>query len=110
MRELAGGADRIEGKAQFAGQNIGGAAGQNAEGYLARRKAIDHFVDGPIAATSQYHVSAVRDRGLGQFVRHGGPRRGRQLDLQPRLAQHVGGFADFALPPRQDAAPQPDYK
>ena len=82
--ELASGADGIEGKPQFAGHDVRGAAGQNAEGYLAQRQAINNFVDGPIPATSQDHVNAVRGRGLRQFVRHGGPRRGRQLDLQPR--------------------------
>ena len=97
--KCASGAHRIEGKPQFAGHNVRRAAGQNAEGYLAQRQAINNFVDGSIPAASQDHVSAVRDRGLRQLVRHGGPRGGRQLDFQPCLAQHLGGFADFALPP-----------
>jgi hypothetical protein len=98
MGELASGTDRVEGKPQFASQNIRGAAGQNAEGYRARRQAINDFVNGSIPATSQDHVSAARGRGLRQFLRHDGPRRGRQLDLHPCLEQHAGGFADFALP------------
>lgn len=98
VRQFSGGADRIEGKSQFVGKNICRAAGQDAEGNPARCKAIDHFVDGPIAATNQYDVNAVRGRLVGQFVRHCGPRRGRQLDLHPRTAQNVSGCADFALP------------
>ena len=62
MRQFSGGADRIEGKSQFVGKNICRAAGQDAEGNPARCKAIDHFVDGPIAATNQYDVNAVRGR------------------------------------------------
>ena len=84
--------------------------GRMPRGTWLRRQAINDFVDRPIPATSQDHVSAVRDRSLRQFVRHGGPRRGRQLDFQPCLAQHGRRLRGLRAPAWQDAAPQPDYK
>ncbi len=99
MRELASGADRIEGKPQFMRKYIRRAPGQNAEGHLARRKAVDNFVKSTIPSTNQDHINPACGCGQRKFVRHGGSCRGRQVDFQSRLAQHGRGFANFALPP-----------
>ena len=80
-------------------QNIRGTAGKNAKGHTARRESVDDFVDGPIAAAREHYVGAICHRSLGQFVRHVGTGGGRQFDFQSRLAQHIGGFVDFTLPP-----------
>ena len=110
MRKFCGGANRVERKAQFPRQNVGCPSRQQAERNLAAGETVNHFVDGAIAATSQDHVSAVRDRGLSQLVSHGGPRRGRQLDFQARLRATRRRLDGLRAPARQDAAPQPDYK
>jgi hypothetical protein len=64
---------------------------------LAEGKTINNFVNGAVTAASQDHVGTVRDRRLCQFARHGGPYRGRQLNLQPCLPQDGSSFANFAL-------------
>ena len=80
-------------------QDICGAARKYAQWHRAWGKAINDFVDRPIAATGKDHVSAICHRGLGQFMRHVRPLGGRKLNLQSCLAQYGSGRVDFVFPP-----------
>jgi hypothetical protein len=81
--EIASGADGMERETQLVCHNVRRAAGENSEGHMTPCQTINDFVNGPIPATDQDNIYAARHGGLSQFVRHGGPRRGRQLDFQP---------------------------
>jgi len=93
--KLAGGADRMEGKAQFMRQDVGGATRQNAQGYVAWGEAVNDLMMVPSPPHAKTTSAPFCHRSLGQFMRHIRSLGGRQFNLEPRLAQHGSGFADL---------------
>lgn len=95
---MTGGTDRIKGKPQFPGKNVGSASGQNAQGNLARREAINNFVNGSIAAADQDHIRAARNGRSGQPLRLARPRGGRQFYLHAGATKDRGALLHHLLP------------
>ena len=100
----ARGGGNVPGNAQFLGENVRGARGQNGQWNLRPGDAVDHFVDGAVAAADDEHFAAPRCCIASQFGGGAGARGRQESGINSGFAEDARGFFESVAAARAIAS------